>query len=135
MPFAFINDNKVVKILDVLESEAMSEAHLFQQVFDVSIFSREPKVGWIHESGKVFPDIKPVTPRQIRQALILTGHSLSDVDNAIAALPEPHRSLASAEWEYSTLVFRRNQLVEMLGASQGWTAQDLDDLWIFAGGL
>lgn len=135
MPFAFINDNKVIKILDVSEDEAMSEAHLFQQVFDVSIFPRTPSVGWIFENGEIYPDIKEVTPRQIRQALILTGNSLSDVDNAINSLPEPYKSLAHAEWEYSTLVFRRNKLVGMLGQMQGWTEQQLDDLWIFAGTL
>ena len=135
MAFVFINDNKIQKILDVSEDEAMSEAHYYQQVISTDAMSRVPYVGWCYDNGAIFPDIKAVTPRQIRQALILTGHSLSDVDNAIAALPEPHRSLASAEWEYSTLVFRRNQLVEMLGQSQGWNAQQLDDLWIFAGTL
>lgn len=135
MAFAFVNDNKIKKILDISEDEAMLDSHLYQYVLNTDDMDRYPAVGWCCENRIAFPDIKPVTPRQIRQGLILLGHSLSDVDNAIAALPEPHRSLASAEWEYSTLVFRRNQLVEMLGQAQGWTADELDNLWIFAGAL
>jgi hypothetical protein len=79
--------------------------------------------------------VRDVTPRQIRQAWILSGKQLSEIDDAIAALPEPHRSLAQIEWEYSTIVMRNNPLVAMLGQAQGYTSQQLDDLWILAASL
>lgn len=79
------------------------------------------------------PELIPdVTPRQIRQAWVLMGKQLSEIDNAIAALPEPHKTLAQIEWEYSTLVMRNNPLVAMLGVSQGYSPSDLDNLWKFA---
>ena len=135
MIFLFVNDNKVVDKKEMSEDDASLVAHHYQQVVPVDGLPREPMVGWIYDKGVFYPDIKAVTPRQIRQALILMGHPLSEIDNAINALPEPSRSLASVEWEYSTLVFRTNKLVGMLGHMQGWTEQQLDDLWIFAGKL
>jgi len=79
--------------------------------------------------------IDDVTPRQIRQAWVLMGRQLSEIDNAIAALPEPTKTLAAIEWEFSTLVQRSNPLVAMLGASQGFSSDQLDSLWKFAKGL
>lgn len=135
MLYAFINDNIVKKLEDISEDELQGSLHLYQQIIPVSQFSRTPKVGWIFDNGQVYPDIKPVTPRQIRQAWILSGKLLSEIDNAINMLPEPTRSLAKTEWEYSTMVFRRNKLVGLLAQAQGYTEDELDQLWIFAGSL
>lgn len=76
--------------------------------------------------------ISDVTPRQIRQAWILMGHELSEIDNAIAALPSPYNKLAQVEWEYSMVVKRNNPLVAMLGVAEGFSSTQLDDLWKFA---
>ena len=54
------------------------------------------------------------------------------IDSVINTFPEPNRSLAKAEWEYSTLVFRNNKLVGMLGSLAGFTPDQLDELWNFA---
>lgn len=125
----------VERILDCSEDEARAWSHLWQIVESTEGLPREPKVGWLWEKGAYRPDIKPVTPRQIRQAWILSGRLLSEIIDMIDLLPEPSRSLAHAEWEYSTLVFRTNPLVSQLAAMQGFTDQELDDLWIFAGSL
>lgn len=132
---AFINDNKIVMLQDMSEEDVDKIRHLFQQVIDTSIFARDVKIGWIYEKGDCYPDIKSVTPRQIRQAWILSGKNLTEIEIAIDSLSEPYRSLARAEWEYSTLVFRRNKLVDMLAAANGYGADELDALWIFAGTL
>lgn len=79
-----------------------------------------------------FPD---VTPRQIRQALILSGVSMSQIDDALGSLPEPMKSLAMAEWEYSNSFQRNRPLVSSVGQMLGWTSQQVDDLWKFAGSL
>jgi hypothetical protein len=85
-----------------------------------------------HVSSPVIPD---VTPRQIRQALILSNVALSYIDNALDSLPEPTRSLAKTEWEYS-LAFERNRpLVNNVAALMGWSQTDLDNLWILAKSL
>lgn len=76
-----------------------------------------------------------VTPRQIKQALILSGISMTDVETALDSLSEPTKSLAKIEWEYS-LAFQRNRpLVAQVGQMLGWTSQQLDDLWVFASKL
>lgn len=79
--------------------------------------------------------IADVTPRQIRQALILSGISLADIDAALNSLPESTRSLAQIEWEYSVVFQRNKPLVESVATLLGWTSQQLDDLWIFAKSL
>lgn len=76
-----------------------------------------------------------ITPRQARQALILNGISLSEIDAALDSLPEPTKSLAKAEWEYSIAFQRNRPLVAQVGQMLGWTSQQLDDLWKFAAGL
>lgn len=80
-------------------------------------------------------DLPDVTPRQIRQALILSGVSLSTIDSAIDAMPEPTRSLARTEWEYSNAFERNRPLVKQVGIAMGWTDEQLDNLWILAGTL
>jgi hypothetical protein len=133
--YAVINDNKIVDIRDILEDEMPGVAGRNQHVVEYSSFVRPPYVGWLYENGIAFPDIKSVTPRQIRQAWILSGQSLTVIEIAIDSLVEPHRSLARAEWEYSTIVMRRNPLVAMLANANGYTDEQLDALWIFAGTL
>lgn len=81
---------------------------------------------------KIIPD---VTPRQMRQALILSGVSMEAIDTALNGLSEPTKSLAKAEWEYS-LSFQRNRpLVQQVGQMLGWTSEQLDALWEFAATL
>ena len=80
----------------------------------------------------IFPD---VTPRQMRQALVLSGISIEQIEIALSSLPEPTKSLAMIEWEYS-LAFQRNRpLVRQVGLLLGWTDQQLDELWRFASSL
>lgn len=132
----FINDNKVQMIQDMQEEQIETIRHLFQVVHPIEHFARTPKVGWVYDfKGECYPDIASVTPRQIRQAWILLGRSLTVIEIAIDSLPEPHRSLARAEWEYSTIVMRRNPLVTLLAQLNGYTDDDLDALWIFAGSI
>lgn len=80
----------------------------------------------------IIPD---VTPRQIRQALILSGVTMAQITDALNSLSEPIKSLANAEWEYSNAFDRKRPLVEAVGQMLGWTSQQLDDLWKFAGTL
>ena len=57
------------------------------------------------------------------------------IDAALATLPEPMKSLAQTEWEYSTEFFRRRPLVESVGVMLGWNSEQLDNLWLLAGSL
>lgn len=73
-----------------------------------------------------------VTPRQFRQALILSGISMQTIEYLINSQPEPLRSLGMVEWEYSTAFLRSNQMVNQLAPAIGFTPAMLDQLWILA---
>lgn len=79
---------------------------------------------------------KPVVPaavtmRQARLALLGAG-ALAGVDAAINAMPEPTRSAAKIEWEYSQEVQRHNGFVAALGPALGMTDEQIDTLFIAA---
>ncbi len=135
MKFIFVNDNVVKKKIEIDEETAMLELPHFQQIICVDGMDPEPDLGWVWDKGDIYPDIKPVTPRQFRQALILFGIDSSLIEQAFSGLPEPDASLARTEWEYATYFERRRPLVVQLGAVLGWTSAQLDDLWIFAGNI
>lgn len=80
----------------------------------------------------IIPD---VTPRQMRQALILVGLPIANVEAALLALPEPYKSLATIEWEYSVAFQRNRPLVAQIAQALGWSTQQLDDLWTLAASL
>lgn len=135
MIFAFINDNMVKEIQETTLEEAQMRAQYFQQIVDISLLSPQPKVGWLWDGTKIYRNIPSVTPRQIRQALILSGISIAQIESALDSLPEPIKSLAKTEWEYSNAFERNRPLVEQMGAMLGWSSEQLDNLWLFAGSL
>jgi len=93
------------------------------------------KLSEYSQSPPSAPPAPDVTPRQIRQALIRMGYSMTMVTDGIAALPSPHKELAEVEWEYSTMILRSNPLVAMLAQGQGWTTEQVDELFKFANTL
>lgn len=79
--------------------------------------------------------IRDVTPRQIRQALVLSGVTLQQIELALDTLPEPSRTMAKIEWEYSIVYQRNRSYVDSVGQMLGWTSEMIDNLWRFAGSL
>lgn len=77
---------------------------------------------------------RAVTMRQARLALLGAGF-LSQVEDAINSMPEPHRSAAKITWEFSGEVQRHNGLVSQLGPALGLTEKQLDQLFIQASKL
>ena len=75
-----------------------------------------------------------VTMRQARLALLENG-LLANVQPAINSLPEPDKTKAQIEWEYSNALQRSNPFVATLGTALGLSSQDLDDLFIQASTL
>ncbi len=76
-----------------------------------------------------------VTMRQARLALLGADGLLSQVDAAIAAMPEPERSAAVIFWEYSTTVERDNAFVRQLSTGLQLTSQQVDALFVAAARL
>lgn len=75
-----------------------------------------------------------VTMRQARLALFAAG-KLADVDAAIDALPEPAKTAARIEWDYSNELQRGNPLVAALTPALGLTSEHVDALFIAASAL
>lgn len=75
-----------------------------------------------------------VTMRQARLALLGAG-KLAQVDQAIAAMPEPARSAAQVEWTYSNEVQRHNGFVAALGPTLGMSEAQIDALFRAASDL
>ena len=77
---------------------------------------------------------KEVTMRQARLALLGVG-KLAGVDAAIASMPEPQKTAASIEWEYSNALQRSNPFVAQLGAALGLDESGIDALFVAAAKL
>jgi hypothetical protein len=131
MRFAFINDDVVKLIEDVEESEAMSRLVYYQQVVPIEGLSPEPQVGWRYNFKKqiLFKYYDSITPRQIRQALLLSGIDLTMIDAALDSLPEPEKSFARISWDYAVAFDRDDPMVENVGLMLGWTTEQIDALW------
>lgn len=69
-----------------------------------------------------------VTMRQGRLALLAAG-LLSTVEAVIAAMPEPAKTAALIEWEYSSTLRRDHALVLALQPALGLTDEEVDDLF------
>lgn len=97
--------------------------------------------GWTASGQNVSAPTEPtpvvpasVTMRQARLALLGAG-KLADVQTAIDALPEPTKTAAMIEWEYSNEVQRHNGLVSSLGPALNLTSEQIDTLFIEAAKL
>ena len=98
-------------------------------------------IGWGYD-GQYFtaptqaPAIVPqeVTMRQARLALLDAG-LLANVQTAINSLPEPAKTKAQIEWDYSNALQRDNSFVSVLGAALGLNETALDNLFIAASKL
>lgn len=84
-----------------------------------------------HNASPVAP-IKDATPRQIRQALILSGVTMQQIEDALNALSEPSKTMARIEWEYSISFQRNRPFVNAVAAILGWTSGQVDALWALA---
>lgn len=135
MDFAFINDN-IIKKVETFESfDLIEDAHIYQAVIDITNYVYKPQVGWTFENGVLFLKLAPVTARQIRRALLKFDLTEETIVGALNTLPEPTKSEALIEWEYSNEFFRNNDLVAMVGQMLGWNTEQLDNLWILADSL
>ena len=82
---------------------------------------------WV-PSAPVAPEVPQiVTMRQARLALFGAG-LLSGVEAAIEALPEPQRTAARIEWDYSSEVHRTRPFVQTLAGALNLTPEQLDAL-------
>lgn len=102
--------------------------------------STQETVGWtVHEKTseeisaflELWRSTAQVTMRQARLALAQQGF-LQTVEDAIALIPEPDKSIITIEWEYSATVERKSQWVTALAPALGLTDEQMDDLFKLA---
>ena len=99
-----------------------------------AVFAGDSWVIYDAEPAVVVPVPTEVTMRQARLALHAAG-KLAAVDTAIEALPDPPKTAARIEWEYSNAVRRDSQFVALLGPTLGLDAAALDALFVAASKL
>lgn len=74
------------------------------------------------------PLMPPITRRQLR--LTLLAHGLLDqIEQAVAALSEPARSVALIEWQDARQYERDHPLIAQIGASLALSAMQIDAMW------
>jgi hypothetical protein len=131
MRWALVNDNIAQKIVDMPEEEVLLMSAQYQQIVLLDGVTPQPEVGWTYNFKKqvFFKYYDPITPRQIRQALLLSGVSLTMIDDALDSLPEPERSFAKISWDYAVEFDRDDPMVENVGLLLGWTSEQIDQLW------
>jgi len=112
-------------------------------IVDISQLPTTPQESWRLIDGEIVsveteesaPQVPAsVTMRQARLALLGAG-ILDQVEAAIDALPEPPRTAARIEWDFSSEVFRERDFVLMLGDTLGLTSEQMDNLFITAATL
>lgn len=79
--------------------------------------------------------LPPISPRQIRLALLGAGITLDMIETALGSLPEPEKSAALIEWEYASYFDRSNPLVASVASMLGWGDAELNNLWLTGAGL
>lgn len=142
MVYAQIKNGLIVGAIAVDETTVLA---LFAEGFDhllrIDDLIPQPGIGWSYDGQHFSPPVLPpdpiadVTPRQIRQAMIISGISLTSIETALSSLPEPTQSLARVEWEYSIAFQRNRPLVIQMGAMLGFTSGQLDAVWKLAASL
>lgn len=133
MSYAIIEFGKVANIVEASEGFAQRNGWISAEANGT-----QAQIGgtWDGESFSPAPPIpepvpQSVTMRQARRYLLNIGR-LQDVDAAIDNLPEPQRTAAKIDWEYSQVVERQSEFVLMLAPVLGWDAAGLDTMFIEA---
>lgn len=71
------------------------------------------------------------TPIQIRLALIKLG-MLDDVQNLIANLEEPAKTIVLTEWEYGLEINKNSAFIQGLATQMGLTTEQIDNIFVEA---
>ena len=136
MKYAYIQNNIAVEVVQTDPFMLFVEPYAakFAEVDDTCQTGHKLENGeWVAPPEVVYVP-QEVTMRQARLALLDTG-LLSSVQPAINSLPEPDKTRAQIEWDYSNALQRGNPFVATLGTALGLNEQALDNLFITAAKL
>lgn len=136
MKYAFIKNNTAVEVVQS-DPFMIFVPHYAEQF---TIVPDSCKAGYVLNNGVWEPPTpviiipQEITMRQARLALLDIG-LLANVQTAINTLPEPDKTKAQIEWEYSNALQRGNPFVTTLGTALGLSSDDIDNLFITASRL
>lgn len=126
----------------IIDAGVVVNAIVLADAADPSEFGAIPgpedaSIGWAFDgetwtapeqpSGKV--TLGPLSARQLRLGLLQIGIKPSQVDAAIAGLPEEQKEAAEIEWTYASQYQRDHYLIGLLAASFGLTEEAVDAAW------
>lgn len=136
MKYAYVQNNTAVEVVQS-NPHMLFVPHYATQFIEVA---DKVQAGWKLVDGEwtepepVIYTPQEVTMRQARLALLDAG-LLANVQPAINSLPEPDKTKAQIEWEYSNALQRSNPFVTVLGTALGLNSEALDNLFITAAKL
>ncbi len=136
MKYAYVQNNTAVEVVQS-NPHMLFVPHYATQFIEVA---DKVQAGWKLVDGEwtepepVIYTHQEVTMRQARLALLENG-LLANVQPAINSLPEPDKTKAQIEWEYSNALQRGNPFVATLGTALGLNEEALDNLFITAAKL
>jgi hypothetical protein len=134
MSYYYKTENGVVQSVIVADADVI-DAGVLGTGWVQAPGDTHPVIGYAPTADGFTPPIPTaVTMRQARLALLAAG-LLPSVDTTIAALPEPQKSAAKIEWEYSQEVQRHNGFVSVLAPALGLSDEQIDALFVAAGAL
>lgn len=89
------------------------------------------------EIAEANKELVPATISQmkLRKQLILSGISISAIDNMIAQLPQPQKDLVYTMWEYAVLFDRNDETLNAMASMLNITQEQLDNIFIYGNKL
>lgn len=133
---ALISPNEGYRVVEVTDKEFDVVAPLYWVDCEDNISAE-----YIHYNN-TFINPNELTPRapetvSMRQARLALHrlNLLDDVSNLILSLPEPQKTEAKIDWEYSQEVNRNYTIVKTIANGLKLTEQELDDLFLLASSL
>ena len=92
--------------------------------------------GWVLVPSPPLPVPESVEARQLRDWLIMHGHSIASIDEAIEAITDPmQRELTSNQWNFSTSYTRRHPMFAAFVAVTQLTDEEIDQAFREAASL
>lgn len=70
-----------------------------------------------------------LTRRQLRLGMLNLGVTTAQIEDLIAALPEPQKSIALIEWQDATIYERNHPLVGQIASALSLSNETMDAAW------
>jgi len=71
-----------------------------------------------------------ISQMKLRKQLIISGISISSIDDLIQSLPQPNRDLIYTMWEYAAVFDRNNPELNAMAQMLQITSEQLDEIFI-----